>query len=84
MLHLQVRLSTSDLRAPLRGVQAMSAQHAAALLQLSEQQAALQRQLGGIEELLGALQGVSAKQFKVTCDNKPAGSPVSLQDGVWV
>jgi hypothetical protein len=60
----QVRLATNDARAPLRAVQASSAQHAAALLQLSEQQVALQRQLEGGQELMAALQGVAAKQFK--------------------
>lgn len=62
---LQVRLATSDLKQPIRETQGAAAQQAAALLKLSQQQAALQQQLDGSQELIAALQGLAAKQFKV-------------------
>jgi hypothetical protein len=61
----QVRLSTSDLKAPLRAAQSSSGAAAAAAAKLAEQQAALQQQLDGCQQLIGALQAVAAKQFKV-------------------
>jgi hypothetical protein len=60
-----VRLATVDLKAPLRSVQAASAQQAGALAQLSQQQVALQRQVEDGQMLIGALQGLAAKQFNV-------------------
>lgn len=62
---MQVRLATSDLKQPIRAAQGAAAQQAAALLKLSEQQALLQKQVDGSQELIAALQGLAAKQFKV-------------------
>lgn len=62
---MQVRLASSDLKVPLRQAQGSAAQAAAALTKLSEQQQQLQKQLDGSQELMAALQGVAAKQFKV-------------------
>jgi hypothetical protein len=61
----QVRLATSDLKQPIRAAQGAAAQQAAALLKLSEQQVLLQKQVDGSQELIAALQGLAAKQFKV-------------------
>jgi hypothetical protein len=68
---MQVRLATSDLKQPIRETQGAAAQQAAALLKLSQQQASLQQQLDGSQELIGALQGLAAKQFKV-CQHEPS------------
>lgn len=62
----QVRLSTSDLKVPLRQAQGSTAQAAAAISQLAAQQQQLQQQLNGSQELIAALQGLAAKQFKVS------------------
>lgn len=64
-LQARVRLATSDIKQPMKVVQGAAAQQAAALLKLAEQQAALQQQVDGSQELIAALQGVAAKQFKV-------------------
>lgn len=62
----QVRLATSDLKVPLRQAQGSASQAAAALAKLAEQQQQLQKQLDGSQELIAALQGLAAKQFKVS------------------
>jgi len=58
-------LATSDLKQPIKATQGAAAQQAAALLKLSEQQVLLQKQVEGNQELIAALQGLAAKQFKV-------------------
>ncbi|KAF8059736.1 RPL28A [Scenedesmus sp. PABB004] len=67
-LQARVRVATGDLKAPLRAAQGSAAQAAEAMAALAAQQAAQQRQLDGATELIAALQGVAAKQFKVSAD----------------
>lgn len=65
LVGVQVRLSTRDMKLPLRQAQGGAVQAAAALTKLSEQQQHLQKQLDGSQELIAALQGLAAKQFQV-------------------
>eukprot|EP00877_Chromochloris_zofingiensis_P010741 jgi/Chrzof1/5920/Cz16g20210.t1 len=67
-LNLRVKVATTDLKTPIRQAQASSIQHADVLVRVSEQQVALQKQVDDTQQLVGALQAVSAKQFKVCVD----------------
>lgn len=64
-LQARLRLHTTDIKSPLRQLQEAGAAQAEAVVRLAEQQAALSRQVEGVEEVVVALQGVGAKQFKV-------------------
>ena len=67
-LQARLRVSTTDFKAPLRQLQDAGAAQADAMVRLAEQQTTLSRQVEGVEEVIAALQGVGAKQFKVrTC-----------------
>ncbi|GBF99695.1 COP9 signalosome subunit 6 [Raphidocelis subcapitata] len=67
-LQTRARLSASDVKLPLRQLQDAAAGQADALGRLAEQQVRLQQQVAGVEEVIGALQGVGARQFKVCVD----------------
>jgi hypothetical protein len=77
-LQTRTRLSSSDIKLPLRQLQDAAAGQADALGRLAEQQARLQVQVAGVEEVIGALQGVGARQFKVGCTSR-AGAALSSQ-----
>ncbi|KAI8474995.1 MAG: hypothetical protein J3K34DRAFT_88685 [Monoraphidium minutum] len=67
-LQARVRVSSADIQAPLRQAQETGAATADALVRLAEQQGVLSRQVAGLEEVIAALQGVGARQFKVCID----------------
>jgi hypothetical protein len=64
-LQARVRLSTADLKSPIRQLQDAGAAQADVAVRLAEQQSALARQVSGLEEVVAALQGVGARQFQV-------------------
>jgi len=66
-LQTRVRLGSSDIKSPLRQLQESSAHQADAMMRLAEQQSRVQKQVAGAEEVITALQGVGARQFKVCC-----------------
>ena len=66
-MNSRVKLSSSSLKGPLQQAHAAAGQQAEALVKVADQQAGLTKQVEGLQELIGALQAVQAKQFKVGC-----------------
>lgn len=64
-LQARLRLATGDLKSPLRQVQEAAGAQAEALGKLAEAQRRMGKQVEGAEEVIGALQAVGARQFKV-------------------
>ncbi|KAG2498745.1 hypothetical protein HYH03_003484 [Edaphochlamys debaryana] len=67
-LQVRTRLTSGDLRRPIAQLQHSSADQAALLTRLAGETEALRGQLRDTQALLGALQGLTAKQFQVTVD----------------
>ncbi len=67
-LQTRVRLGGADAKVPIRQLQESSGNQADAMMRLAEQQARLVKQVAGAEEVIAALQGVGARQFKVCID----------------
>ncbi len=66
VIHEHSNFSLPQWRCPQ--AQAATVQHADLLVQLAAQHAKLQQQIDDTQQLLGALQGVAAKQFAVSID----------------
>ena len=64
-LHTRLRVGAGDIKTPLKQLQQAAAGHAEAIGRLGEAHARLAKQVEGVEEVIGALQAVAARQFQV-------------------
>ncbi|GIL42251.1 hypothetical protein Vafri_282 [Volvox africanus] len=67
-LQVRTRVTSGDIRRPIAQLQSASADQTAVLVRLASEQEALRGQLRDTQTLLGALQGLTAKQFQVTVE----------------
>ncbi|PNH12018.1 hypothetical protein TSOC_001064, partial [Tetrabaena socialis] len=67
-LQVRTRITSGDLKRPIAQLQSASADQAAVLSRLATEVEALRGHLRDTQQLLGALQALTAKQFQVTVD----------------
>ncbi|KAL4539468.1 hypothetical protein Ndes2437B_g02160 [Nannochloris sp. 'desiccata'] len=64
-VQIRTRLVSRDMRAQVKEVQALTETHGEALLGANDKLAQLENEIRGLEELVDAVQGIAAKQFRL-------------------